>query len=208
MHAVLERVLDQIAAEISALDAQTTQLHPRSLTYKWNTQQVCEHLMRGYRQTSTALESRLLKGHAQRKQTRTLLQWSLQMMTLSFGTFPRGVPALDEALPVAGEFATMDGRQLIASLRKEMEHMDALLDRCRSKFGMDCVATHPWLGSLRVDQWRRFHALHGLHHVTQLRAVIADVAPAKVPLRMPTPSLVPASTLAKELQVPVQRPFA
>ena len=195
MHAVLERAVTQIAAEIDALDAEITQLHPRSLAYKWSTQQVCEHLLRGYRQTSTALEARLAKGRPQRKNTRSLLQWSLQIVMLGFGTFPQGVPALDEALPVAGEFAAMDGRQLVLQLRQELERMDSLLDRCRAQFGMERVATHPWLGSLRVDQWRRFHGLHGLHHVTQLRTIIAAVAPAKVPLRMPGPTLVPGSSL-------------
>ena len=47
MHAVLERVVDQISSEMRHLDAEATQLHPKGLVYKWNAQQVGEHLVIG-----------------------------------------------------------------------------------------------------------------------------------------------------------------
>ena len=64
MHAVLERVVSQISSEVRGLDAETTQLHPNDLAYKWSAQQVVEHLVLGYRLTSSALETRLNKGRA------------------------------------------------------------------------------------------------------------------------------------------------
>lgn len=202
MHAVLERVVCQIADELNGLDAETTQLHPRGLTYKWNAQQVIEHLVLGYCLTTRALESRLSKGRLPRNLSQTWLQWSLQLIILSFGAFPTGVPAMDETMPAPGRFPVMSGRQLCGLLRQEMDAMDAALDRCRRKFGMERVAHHPLLGPLRVDQWRRFHVVHGLHHLTQLQAVMEQVAPAPVPVRMTGKSLV------KELQIPAQRPLA
>jgi hypothetical protein len=202
MHAVLERVACQIANEVRGLDAETTQLHPNGLAHKWNVQQVVEHLVLGYRLTAGNLETRLKKGRLSRKQTRTCLQWSLQLMILSFGYLPQGVPALDETMPVPGRFTAMDGQQLDDLLRREMNAMDALLDSCRHKFGIERVATHPWLGPLRVDQWRRFHAVHGLHHMTQLQSVIAQVAAMPVPVR------TGSSGLAKKLRIPAHRPLA
>jgi hypothetical protein len=68
--------------------------------------------------------------------------------------------------------------------------MDMLLDGCRRKFGMERIADHPWFGALRVDQWRRFHVVHGLHHVAQLRSVMEQVAPASVPVKQTGRSLV------------------
>jgi hypothetical protein len=201
MHAVLERVVSQIASEVRGLDAETTQLHPRGLAHKWTAQQVVEHLILNYRLTSAALETRLNKGRLSRKQTRTQLQWALQLMILSFGALPRGVPALDETAPAKGRFAAMDGRQLGDLLRQEAEAMDTLLDTCRRRFGIDRVGAHPWLGPLRVDQWRRFHVVHGLHHVAQLRSVIAEVAPAPVPIKL-------SNSLVQELQIPAERPLA
>jgi hypothetical protein len=202
MHVVLERVVSQISREVLSLDAETTQLHPNGLAYKWSAQQVVEHLVLGYRLTSGALETRLNKGRLSRNQTRTYLQWSLQLMILTFGRLPQGVPALDETVPVAGRFAAMDGKQLGDLLRQEIETMDKLFDACRRKFGMERVAVHPFLGPLRVDQWRRFHVVHGVHHLTQLRSVIAQVAPMQMPVAIAGPSLV------EKLQIPAQRPLA
>jgi DinB superfamily len=202
MHVVLERAVHQISSEIRDLDAETTQLHPKGLAYKWSAQEVVEHLVLSYRFTTEGLEARLNKGQPLRNRTRTRLQWSLQLMILSFGALPRGVPALDETMPTPGSFAAMNGRQLEDLLRQEIGAMDAVLDRCRRKFGMDRVSTHPWLGPLRVDQWRRFHVVHGLHHVAQLRSVIETVAPSPAPVRITRENLV------EKLQIPAQRPLA
>jgi Protein of unknown function (DUF1569) len=202
MHAVLERVVSQIGSEVLGLDAETTQLHPNGLAYKWSAQQVVEHLVLGYRLTSRALETRLSKGRLSRNRKCTYLQWSLQLMILTLGKLPRGVPALDETMPVAGGFAAMDGQQLGNLMSQEIDAMDKLFDACRRKFSMERVAVHPFLGPLRVDQWRRFHVVHGLHHLTQLRSVIEQVAPMRVPVTIAGPTLV------EKLQVPAQRPLA
>jgi hypothetical protein len=202
MHAVLEQVASQFASEVLSLDAETTQLHPNGLDHKWSTQQVAEHLVLGYRLTSKALEIRLNKGRLSRNQQRTYLQWSLQLMILTFGRLPQGVPALDETVPVAGRFPAMGGQQLGDLLRREIDAMDKLFDACRRKFGIERVAVHPFLGPLRVDQWRRFHVVHGLHHLTQLRSVIAQVVPVQIPVTIAGPKLV------EKLGVPAQRPLA
>jgi heat shock protein HspQ len=202
MHLVLEGVIAQFAAELNGLNAETTQLHPRGLAHKWTAQQVVEHLVLDYRKTAQDLEIRLSKGHRPRNRNVTRLQWLLQLMMLSFGVYPRGVPASEEATPVPGSFAAMSGRQLSDLLREEMESMDAALDKCRQKFGMEKVARHTLLGPMRVDQWRRFHVIHGEHHLVQLRDVIAQVSPEFAPARSGNDNLV------KELQVPVQGTLA
>jgi len=202
MHVVLERVVGQISNEVRHLDAESTQLHPKGLAHKWSAQEVVEHLVLGFRVTSAALQTRLNKGRLSRNQKQTYLQWSLQLMILSFGALPRGVPALDETMPAPGRFPAMDGRQLVDLLRQEADAMDTLLDSCRKKYGIERVAPHPWLGALRVDQWRRFHVVHGLHHLTQLRCVIADVAPAPASIR------ISSKNLAEKFEIPAQRPLA
>jgi DinB superfamily len=203
MHAVLERVIRQIESEAGGLDAETAQLHPKNLAYLWSAQQVIEHLVLGYRATSVALEGRLNKGRLSRQRNkRTWLQWSLQLMILTFGSMPKGLPAPDETTPVPDSFGALDGRQLADLLRKEIGVMDSLLDQCRRKFGMERVATHPLLGPLRVDQWRRYHVVHSDHHLEQLRSILEQVAPASAPLQITKKNLV------KEMHVPIQRPLA
>jgi len=201
MHAVLERVVCQIGSEVLGLDAETAQLHPKDRPHIWSAQQVVEHLVLGYRLTSVALESRLNKGRLSRHGKRTWLQWSLQLMILTLGALPKGVPATEETTPVPDRFAAFNGLQLANLLRQEISAMDTLLDQCRRKFGMEWVATHPFLGPLRVDQWRRFHVVHGYHHLEQLRRILEQVAPAPAPLQITKKNLV------KELQIPAQRPL-
>jgi len=201
MHAVLERVICQIESEAGGLDAETAQLHPKDLAYLWSAQQVIEHLVLGYRVTSAALESRLNKGRLSRhRKKRTWLQWLLQLMILTFGSWPKGLPAPEETTP--DSFGVLNGRKLTDLLRKEIGVMDSLLDQCRRKFGMERIATHPLLGPLRVDQWRRYHVVHGYHHLEQLRSILAQVAPAPAPLQ------ITKNNLVKELHVPVQRPLS
>jgi hypothetical protein len=202
MHAVLERVVDQISSEVRHLDAEATQRHPKGLAYKWNSQQVVEHLVMGCRLTREVLETRLKKGRLSRKHSRTYLQWALQMMILSFGKMPRGVPALDETMPTPGRFPEMSGQELIDLLHREIEAMDSVLDASRRRFGIERVGIHPFLGPLRVDQWRRFHAVHGHHHLIQLRSLLAQVAPNPVPLKLTRDNLV------EKLHIPAQRPLA
>jgi hypothetical protein len=202
MHAVLERVVCRIENELGGLDAETAQLHPKGLSYIWSAQQIIEHLVLSYRVTNVVLQSRVNKGRLSRHRKRTWLQWSLQLMILTFGDMPKGVPATEETTPVPDGFAVLDGRQLAALLRQEISLMDTLLDQCRRTFGMERVAAHPLLGPLRVDQWRRFHVVHGYHHLEQLRSIVARVAPAPAPLQITKKNLV------EKLQIPAQRPLA
>jgi hypothetical protein len=203
MHAVLERVICQIESEVGGLEAETAQLHPKDLAYLWSAQQLIEHLVLGYRVTSVALQNRLNKGRLSRqRKKRTWLQWSLQIMILTFGSMPKGLPAPVETTPVPDSLGVLNGRQLADLLRKEVDVMDSLLDQCRHKFGMERVVTQPLLGPLRVDQWRRYHVVHGYHHLEQLRSILEQVAPAAAPQQITKKNLV------KEMHVPVQRPLA
>ncbi len=179
MHAVLERVVCQIANEVSGLDAETTQLHPNGLAYKWSAQEVVEHLVLGYRLT-TERSRDPAEQRAPFPQPDTHL--SAMVAAADDPQFRSSAPGSagaggDDARPGAlcGHERAAAGR---SSCARKSTPWTPLLDRCRRKFGMERVATHPLLGALRVDQWRRFHVVHGLHHLTQLRSVIEQVAPA------------------------------
>ena len=198
MHAGLQQVVRQINASLRGLDRDNAQEHPGGCAHDWSVQQVVEHLILTYRATTRQLESRLRKGRSRRKLERTWLQWSLKVMVLRFGKLPSGVPALDESRPSPGEFEAMDGEDLGALLYAEMQLMDAAIERCRSKFGRQQVAYHPWFGPLRVDQLRRYHLIHGAHHGVQIRSAIKQVATGPVPLRITT------RTSGKKLQVPLR----
>jgi hypothetical protein len=50
--------------------------------------------------------------------------------------------------------------------------MDALLVEARKKFGIQVCGEHPSFGVMRVDEWRRYHAVHARHHLPQLENAI------------------------------------
>jgi len=181
MHAVLQSLMDRIEREVAGLSEATTQLHPDAAANHWSVQRMVEHLALNYRSTTRNLEAHLAKGHITRNQSRSLVEWTLQLMVLSFGHHPPGVPLLEETSPEAGLFPAMNGSELVELLREDLEAMDVALDRCRRKFGMERVAVHPMLGPLRVDQWRRFHAIHGMQYLKQLVQVREQVAPRAIP---------------------------
>ena len=56
MHAVLERVSAKSVANCAARTRRRPSYTPNGFTYKWSAQQVVEHLVLGYRLTSSALE--------------------------------------------------------------------------------------------------------------------------------------------------------
>ena len=62
-------------------------------------------------------------------------------------------------------------RELVQRLETAIESLDATMDECRHRFGMERVGRHFLLGPLRIDQWRRYHAVHLQHHLRQVRRI-------------------------------------
>ena len=59
--------------------------------------------------------------------------------------------------------------------------MDEVMARCAAKFGArEKLLDHPFLGPLSVNQWRKFHLVHGLHHVKQIWRLREKLGNAKV----------------------------
>jgi hypothetical protein len=50
--------------------------------------------------------------------------------------------------------------------------MDAIIAQAEEKYGKRTrLLDHPILGPLQGREWRKFHWVHGLHHVKQMRAL-------------------------------------
>src|SRR5580704_7869501 len=84
---------------------------------------------------------------------------------------PRGASAPDHALPGKSGMQPMSGEELCACMRSELEEMDMKLEKCRQAFGSRPLAPHFIFGPLTADQWRRFHFVHGRHHLKQLARI-------------------------------------
>ena len=183
MHPVLQQVFDAYRPVLAERPAEWCQMHPRRDERQWAAQELIEHLVLTCRSTSRELEKRLERGHPTRARS-TPLQWFLQLVVLSLGHMPNGVPAPIFARPDQLHWGAMGGRELLERLHEEMNHMDERITECRQRFGIQRVASHFLLGPLRPDQWRRFHVVHIRHHLDQLRRIeksINDPAWAEAP---------------------------
>jgi Protein of unknown function (DUF1569) len=175
MHPVLQNIESQFHFVLDSLDLEETQRHPGNNSLRWNTQQVVEHLILTYQLTSATLAKRLEKRRPTEARC-TPMEWSLQVIVLSLGRMPKGAPAPLETVPASS--IPLNGHELAWKLSCEAEKMDELLNRCRTQFGLQRVASHTVLGPLRVDQWRRFHVIHGLHHLEQIHRIF-QTAPSR-----------------------------
>jgi len=60
--------------------------------------------------------------------------------------------------------------------------MDGALTECAARFGVLVkVLDHPVLGPFSIEQWRKFHFVHGRHHVKQIRRRRAQAESKKLP---------------------------
>ena len=96
----------------------------------------------------------------------------------------------------------MNGRQLGDLLRQEIEAWTPCSIAAAVNSAWSGWRIHPWLGPLRVDQWRRFHVVHGFHHLTAVAIGDRAGGSGAGSLRMTSKNLV------EKLQVPAQRPLA
>ncbi|HEY3988584.1 MAG TPA: DUF1569 domain-containing protein [Acidobacteriaceae bacterium] len=167
MHPVLQSAFRDVTAELGRFDATSANVHPWGRPHCWSIHQVVEHLVLSMDGTRTTLEERLAKGRPGRNLQRSRTEWALQLMILSAGHMPKGVGATHETTPKAN-LPSAGVRELTERLETAITLLDATLDRCRQRFGMERVGRHFLLGPLRVDQWRRYHVLHLRHHLKQM----------------------------------------
>ena len=151
-------------------DAAWCQQHPLDDERQWSAQQLVEHLVMTYSNTSDVLEERLAKKRVTRNRS-TLLQRVLQIASISLGRFPHGLAAPSHVRPGQLGWPSLNGAELTTAMKDELERMDELLEACRTRFGLQRVASHFIFGPLRVDQWRRFHVIHARHHMKQLAKI-------------------------------------
>ena len=182
MHQVLMHAFEEFIVELEGVDTALSRLHPEGNERFWNVHQVTEHLVLTLRASRVQLEKRLEKGRISARNHRTRVEWLMQLMVLSLGHMPVGVPTTEDAEP-ATDLPAASGRELSRMLRAELEATDEVLDRCRQRFGMERVGRHFLLGPIRVDQWRRYHVVHLRHHAAQVRRIrtglLVPVAQAK-----------------------------
>ena len=174
MHRILEDLHKLYRKNLEGRDRAFCQLHPaQSHNGKdagWSTQEVVEHLVLTYRNTGTLLDRYIERNSPTRRRVH-LKHRFLQLLVIRFGGFPRGVPAPEFVRPGNANLAAMTGDELTTLMRSELETMDSKVEKCRECFDASPLASHFVFGPLTADQWRRFHFVHGRHHLAQLKRI-------------------------------------
>jgi Protein of unknown function (DUF1569) len=171
MDPILQQLQNEIAVSLSGLDSQQTQLTPSASSEKWSIQEILQHLCLTYAFTETAFDARLAKG-APTQAKPTLQQRIGQYFITNLGIFPSGRVAPERVTPpqIASPVC---GSELIRHAARHLAHLDRLFNQAEALFGPGRCISHMILGPLSIHQWRRFHLVHGRHHLKQIRAIRA-----------------------------------
>jgi DinB superfamily len=163
----------ELERSLAGLTDQQTQLRPRLDSRRWHIQQIVGHLLLTYALTITAMDTQIAKATRTRARL-SLAQRLWQFVVLRLGWLPRQrkAPAIttpDPNVPPA------NGDQLRAALDAALAAMDARIAAAEQLFGRRRRAVrHMILGPLSLTQWRRFHLVHGRHHIRQIAAIRAE----------------------------------
>jgi len=140
------------------------------LKEKWSPAEILEHLDRTYTASSKAFEQCL----EQKKPSATKGNLKCRVSALAvvgLGYLPRGRQAPKYAVPRGVAAAELPGL-----IEQHLAKMEELIRRCEVQFGEKTkIMDHPFIGPLSGRQWRKFHLVHGRHHIKQIQAIRAGL---------------------------------
>ncbi len=172
MHEVLAELESEMAGVLWRLKANQTRFTPLEPAGQWTIRQIVEHLCLSYRSTVGVLQSRIDKGTPTRSEP-VLRQRIAHVTLITCGYFPKGRKAPEAVMP--GQMSLPDdGAALTRCFNEQILLLDEVAAKAELLFGEVACASHGTLGPLTVPQWRRFHLIHGRHHMKQIRRLVAE----------------------------------
>lgn len=148
----------------SAIDGLSPNELTRSIPGKWCIAEIFEHLYLTYTGTVKGFGRLLSEGRS----LATPVTWPQRGRTfvvVNLGYMPKGRKS-----PPAGQPRGIPADKVLSEVSSTISSMDEIMNTAVAKFGKRTrVLDHPILGALSVQQWRKFHLVHGLHHVKQIQ---------------------------------------
>lgn len=167
----MDPYLGKLQREIAAA---TASLSPEQLSWqhpgKWSTAEILEHLYLTYTGTSKGL-SRVLEAGKPLATAPTWKQRARALVVVGLGHMPTGREAPRVARPrgIAPE-------KVMTEIAAKLAEMDEIMARCEEKFGARIkLLDHPILGPCSLTQWRKFHLVHGRHHIQQIHRLREEI---------------------------------
>lgn len=131
---------------------------------KWSSAEILEHLSLAYTRTADRLEE-LLQKDLPEPRRRTFREWMGGIIVLRLGHIPSGREAPEALVPKG-----MTPAKARSCIEEKLTQLDTMIDRCEKRFGSKRnIMDHPALGPLSPSEWRRFHCVHTLHHMRQIK---------------------------------------
>jgi hypothetical protein len=160
-----ERLRNAIASVTEGMSAQLLQQHPEG---KWCTAEILEHLYLTYTGTVKGFARCLEMG----KPLARIPTWKDRLRTfvvVGIGYLPEGRTAPQNTTPRG-----LPPEQVLAEVAEKISAMDAVITQAEAKYGKRTrLLDHPILGPLQGREWRKFHWVHGRHHVQQIAGLRA-----------------------------------
>jgi hypothetical protein len=160
MDSYLQQLHDAITSATRGMTAEELTRHPVG---KWSVAEVLEHLYLTYTGTVKGFERCLQEGKPLAASPTMKQRFQIAVVT-GAGYFPTGRQAPERTRPrgTAPE-------KVVADIGPQITAMDELITKCEARHGKRTrLLDHPVLGPLTAHQWRRFHWVHGRHHVKQI----------------------------------------
>lgn len=157
----LQRLRKEIASAVAGLTLEQWTSH---LPGKWCVAEILEHLYLTYTGTVKGFQ-RVAEAGKPLATTQSWKQRGRALIVVGFGYLPSG----REAPPVARPRG-LPPEKVQAEIGLKIVEMDDIMVRCEKTLGAHRkLLDHPILGPLTTSQWRKFHLVHGLHHLKQIR---------------------------------------
>ena len=153
----LQDVITEVTRDMNAEDLS------RRREGKWCCAEILEHLYLTYTGTTKGFE-RCLNGAHPNVTKPTWKQRVARYVVLGLSHRPEGRTAPRQSVPRG-----LACDKVLAEIGPQIAVMDEMIRQCEERFGTDTnLLDHPILGPLTARQWRKFHWVHGRHHIEQI----------------------------------------
>jgi Protein of unknown function (DUF1569) len=165
MHEELETVRAAIERATAGMKVEDLAWH---LEGKWSSAEVLEHLALTYSGTAKGMRAAAQNDAPKVRPTTWKERFGIALV-VGVGYFPAGREAPRQVTP-----RESDPERVLEKIQANLSEMDKAIGECEQRFGgRAIVLVHPVLGPLSLNQWRKFHRVHCLHHMKQIRSLRA-----------------------------------
>jgi Protein of unknown function (DUF1569) len=168
MDSHLDRLQHELASAVRGMTIEQLDYRPGGFPdghpdRKWSTAEVLEHLYLTYVGTRKGFERCLQSGKPLASPV-TFAQRLKIALVIHLGYFPKGRKSPERATPKG-----TPTDKVMAEIGSQISTMGESIAKCEARYGSRTrVLDHPVLGPLTAPQWRKFHWIHGRHHLKQI----------------------------------------